>query len=114
MKRLIWLALFCLAAIGSLCAVRVILGMGANARAAPPTAIVPDPTPPLAKGDRLPLRLPELSLPRTPVETTKIAPVERSDRSTAPAVEGSEVAKEDVVMWHWHEGAKITRRRRAQ
>ena len=118
MKKLIWLAFFCLAAIGSLFAVRAILVIGPNARAAPHTAIVPtdfpDPASPLAKGDRLPSRLLDLALPRIPVETRKIAPVERSDRSAAPAIEGPEVAKEDVVMWHWHEGAKITRRRRAQ
>jgi hypothetical protein len=115
MKRLIWLALFCLAGICSLFAVRSVVGVGAVGRA-PPKAIaadLADLTPPLAKGDRLPSRFFDSALPKTAVETTKIVPIEPPEQSTSLRKQ-SEVSKEDVVMWHWHEGSKIIRRRRAQ
>jgi len=115
MKRLIWLALFCLAGICSLFAVRSVVDVGAVGRAAPKAiaADLEDLAPALAKGDRLPSRLFDNALPQTAVETTKIVPIEPPKQSTALRKQ-SELSKEDVVMWHWHEGSKIIHRRRAQ
>lgn len=91
------------------------MGVGAAGRAAPKAvaADLADLTPPLAKGDRLPSRLFDNALPKTAVETTKIVPVEPPVQSTALRKQ-SEISKEDVVVWHWHEGSKIIRRRRVQ
>jgi hypothetical protein len=105
MQRLIWLALFCLAGIGGLFAVRSVVAVSAINRATP-EAIAADPTDvatPLPKGDRLPSQFFDRALPQTAVE---IVPTE--------APKQSEVSKDDVVSWHWHEGSKVVRRRRSQ
>jgi hypothetical protein len=115
MKRLIWLALFFHSGICSLFVIRSVVGVGAVGRAAPKAvaADLADLTPPLAKGDRLPSRLFDSALPKVAVETTKIVPIEPPEQSTTLRKQ-SEVSKEDVVIWHWHEGSKIIRRHRAQ
>ena len=109
MPRLIWLALFCLAGIGGLFAIRSVVAVSAINRVSP-KAIAADvtdvATPPLAKGDRLPSQFFNRALPKSAVETVKIVPTEPPKQS--------EVLKDDVVSWHWHEGSKVVRRRRPQ
>jgi hypothetical protein len=108
MQRLVWLALFCLAGIGGLFAVRSAVGVTQVGKAAPQAiaADVSDPSIPLAKGDRLPSRSFDSILPKTSVATVKIVPFESPRRP--------EASNDDVVSWHWHEGSKVIRRRRAQ
>ena len=108
MQRMVWLALFCLAAVAGLVVVRsVVLGSSAISGALPVAvaAAVEDIAAPLAKGDRLPSRFFDPDLSRTPVETRKIIPSEPQKKS--------ESSKEDIVGWHWHEGSKIVRRRKS-
>ena len=79
MPRLIWLALFCLAGIGGLFAVRSVVAVS-TINLVSPKAIAADvtdvATPPLAKGDRLPSQFFDGASPKTAVETVKIVPTE--------------------------------------
>jgi hypothetical protein len=106
MKRLLWLALFCLLGIGALFAARTVAGMTAASRAAP-KAVVSDmtdiETPPLAKSDRLPSRVIENALPKMAIDTIKITPTQAPQQSETP--------KDEIVSWHWHQGGKIVRHR---
>jgi hypothetical protein len=69
--------------------------------------------PPLAKSDRLPSRFFDRALPKTTVQTAKIAPAD-VPKEPETALKLPEASKDDVVSWHWHEGAKVVRRRRSQ
>jgi len=108
MKTLILLVVLCLAGIGGLFAIRFVVGVTAVVHASPEPA-APDATDlatPLPKGDRLPSQVFDGAVPKAPVETVKIVPTE--------APRQSEASKDDVVSWHWREGSKVVRRRRAQ
>jgi hypothetical protein len=113
MHRLTWLAIFCLAGIGGLFAVRSAVGVTAVGRA--PAAITADvtesSTSALAKGDRLPSRFFDSALPNSAVETIRIVPTEATKQESPKQ---STASKEEIVSWHWHEGSKVVRRRRAQ
>ena len=117
MQRLIWLALLCVVGIGGLFVIRSLMGASAVSHRVPevvaPEVIAPvvtDDAPALPKGDRLPSRFFDSAfdgaLPKPAVETLKIVPAE--------APKPPEAAKDDVISWHWHEGSKVVRRRRAQ
>jgi hypothetical protein len=108
MQRAVWLALFCLAGIGGLFSIRSVVGVSKVSRAPPEAASVEviDVATPLPKGDQLPSRFFDSTLPKPAVETVKVVPTE--------APKQPEAAKDDVVSWHWHEGSKVVRRRRAQ
>jgi len=108
MQRVIWLALLCFVGIGGLFVIRSLMGASAASRDAP-EVIAPDVTAaetPLPKGDRLPSRFFDGAPPKAAVETVKIVPPE--------APKPPEASRDDVVSWHWHEGSKVVRRRRAQ
>jgi hypothetical protein len=116
MQRLLWFALFCLVGIGGLFAARTVAGVtsgGSTAMKAVAADVTDAEKPPLAKGDRLPSRFFDHALPKTAVETVKIAPTDvPKEPETAP--KKPEASKDDVVSWHWHEGAKVVRRRQSQ
>jgi hypothetical protein len=116
MQRLLWLALFCLLGIGGLFAARTVGGVTPGARTAM-KAVTADVTDAeklsLVKGDRLPSQFFDRTLPKTTVETVKIAPTDVTKEPGA-ALKQPEASKDDVVSWHWHEGAKVVRRRRSQ
>jgi hypothetical protein len=113
MQRAVWLALFCLVGIGGLFSIRSVVGVSKVSRVTPEAASVDviDTATPLPKGDRLPSRFFDSALPKPAVETVKIVPAEAPKQSEVPRAETS---KDDVVSWHWHEGAKVVRRRRPQ
>jgi hypothetical protein len=108
-SRLIWFGLFSLIAIGSFASVRLIKGsdgVGPVLPAAIAAIDVTDAAPPLPKGDRLPSPFFDGPPREIPVAATKVVPIE-----TSPKMETS---NDDIVSWHWHEGSKVVRRRRAQ
>lgn len=107
MQRAVWLALFCLAGIGGLFSLRSVVGVSTIGRTTPQaaTADMIDVAAPLPKGDRLPSRFFDSTLPKPAIETVKIVPTETPKNSQA--------SKDDVVSWHWHEGSKVVRHRRA-
>jgi hypothetical protein len=118
MQKVVWLALFCAVGVGGLFVIRSPLGVSASSRGVPEVtaADVVDVATPLPKGDRLPSRFFDNPLPQPAVETVKIVPAEPS-KQEPPKQETpkrSEAARDDVVSWHWHEGSKVIRRRRAQ
>jgi hypothetical protein len=101
LRRLSWMVL-AVASVSSLIAAR---GYASKAPIAPEW-IAADTTelrPPLAKGDRLPFFFSDRAPPQIAVEPVAITPVE--------LVKGDE-AKDEIVGWPWHEGAKVIRRRR--
>jgi|SRR5581483_5516394 len=115
MSRVVWLALFCLAAIGGLAVIRSVVGSSSATRPMPAdmAADVSDAAPALPKGDRLPLRSfdkaappPDVITTNPAVATSAVAPVETAKRPEAKA-------KDDIVSWHWHQGSKIVRHRKA-
>lgn len=109
MLRLIWLALFCLAALGGLSVVRSVIGPGAAANPAPttPATNLADFNKPLAKGDRLGSHyMDNGALRQAGLDALKNA-VMSADSSKRDA------AADNVVSWQWHEGSKIVRRRRS-
>jgi len=109
MQRLVWLALFCLAAVVSLVVIRPIVVSSSPTRAAASSAAVAgnvqEVAAPLAKADRLPSRFLDNGLSKTPVETVRIIPSVPPKKSTS--------SKDDIVAWHWHEGMKVVRRRKS-
>jgi len=109
MQRLILLAVFCLAGISGLLAIRFAAGVTAGVHGTPEAiaADVTDAATPLPKGDRLPSRSFDEASSKTSVETVKIIPPEVPKQQ-------SEASKDNIVSWHWHEGSKVVRRRRAQ
>jgi hypothetical protein len=111
---MVWLALFCLAAIIGLAAVRSVVGSNAPSRTMPAAiaADVSDAATPLPKGDRLPSRFfdkPASASTRAPapinpaVAPIKAAPMEAPKQAKA---------NDDIVSWHWHQGSKVVRRRK--
>ncbi len=108
MQKVVWLVLLCFAGVGGLFVIRSLPGASAISRGAPEgiAADMTDLATPLPKGDRLPSRFFDSPLPKPTGETVKIVPTE--------APKQSEASKDDVVSWHWHEGSKVVRRRRAQ
>jgi hypothetical protein len=108
-SRLIWFALFGLAAIGALVSVRWINGSFVVhqtlplARAANTTT---DDAPALPKGDRLPSPFFDKIPSEKPVATVKAAPIEAPKKLESP--------NDDIVSWHWHQGSKIVRHRRVE
>jgi hypothetical protein len=109
MQRLLWLALFCLLGIGGLFAARTVAGVTPGGRTAVTADVTDAEKPLLAKGDRLPSPFFDRAVPKTTVETVKIIP-----KQPETALKQPEASKDDVVSWHWHEGAKVVRRRRSQ
>ena len=109
--RLVWLAVFCLAGIGGLFAVRSALGVSPILKYAPALVTVDpeDDGVPLVKGDRLPSRFIESAPPVTAIETVKIVPIEAPKQQSSGDIKQPEA--KDVVSWHWHEGGKVVRRR---
>jgi len=126
MQRLILLALLCLAGIVSLFAVRIAEVVN-TVKVVPATTISAEVrsqtiiankvdlvTPALTKkGNRLPSRLFDDTLSNTPIETVQVVPTELPRPSAQPAKQ-TEASKDEIVSWHWHEGSKVVRRRRAQ
>ena len=108
-SRLIWFALFSLAAVGGLAAVRLIVGSHGVDRTLPAAVAATgayDIALPLPKGDRLPSPLFDGAPREIPTVTMKVAPAENPQKP--------EAANDDIVSWHWHQGSKIVRRRKAQ
>ena len=108
-SRLIWFALFDLAAVAALASVRMIKGSHVVDRPLPSaktTAITSDDALALPKGDRLPSPFFDNAPREKPVATVKVAPIE--------APKKVETSSGDIVSWHWHQGSKIVRRRRAE
>jgi hypothetical protein len=108
MRRLLWLPVFCLIAIGGLFAVRGLRADVSELGNRPaPAALAADfsdlAEPALAKSDRLPINLVK---PYRPVSTTL------KEKTTVPVPAAQQVqTADDVVSWHWHEGSKVVRRR---
>ena len=78
-SRLVWLALFGLAAVGALASVRLIKGSHVVDRPLPPasaTATPSDDAPALPKGDRLPSPFFDNPPREKPVAAVKVAPLE--------------------------------------
>ena len=113
MQRLLWLALFCLLGIGGLFAARTVAGVTPGGRTAVTADVTDAEKLPLVKGDRLPSQFFDRTLPKTTVETVKIASTD-VPKEPETALKQPEASKDDVVSWHWHEGAKVVRRRRSQ
>jgi hypothetical protein len=110
MPRLVWLAIFCLAALGCLTVVRSIVRPGAAAGSAPSSlpADVLDIDTPSAKGDRLPSRSIDFNALRQ-------AGLDALKKAAAPTtISKPEAAADDVVSWHWREGSRVVRRRQSQ
>jgi hypothetical protein len=100
LRRLSWMVL-AVASVSNIIAAR---GYASKAPIAPEW-IAADTTelrPPLAKSDRLPFFFADRTPPQI-VEPVTITPVE--------IVKGDQ-ATDVIVSWPWHEGAKVTRRRR--
>jgi len=115
MQRQIFLALLCLAGIVGLFAMRTIVGLN-TLTAVPAKVISADATdlPALTKGDRLPSRFFDSALPKPPVETGWVDVTEPPKLSEEAPLKQSDASKDEIVSWHWHEGSKVVRRRRAQ
>jgi hypothetical protein len=115
MSRILWLALFCLAALGCLSVIRFTIGRGQAVSLPSVASEVVDMGKTLSKGDRLPFQA-------TPRENFEPGFVEIDKRreagllalkaAAAAALLTNESAADDVVSWHWREGAKIVRKRR--
>ena len=113
--RLIWFTLFGLAAVAALASVRLIKGWHVVDRPLPSakaTAIPSDDAPALPKGDRLPSPFFDNAPREKPVATVKVDPIEAPRKIEAP--KKVESSSGDIVSWHWHQGSKIVRRRRAE
>ena len=104
--RLIWFALFSLAAVAGLATVRSIVGPYVVDRGLPAAVAATDTALPLSKGDRLPSAFFDGAPREIPVVAVKVAPIDNSQKP--------EATNNDIVSWHWHQGTKIVRRRRAQ
>jgi hypothetical protein len=106
MFRMIWLTLFCLAAVGCLTVVRWIATPAVSARPSP-VAVVSDGTPAAAKGDRLPPHVDNGTLRQAGLDALKKA-------AALSASSKRESTSDDVVSWHWREGSKVVRQRQSQ
>ena len=111
MPRLVWLALFCLAALGCLTVVRSLFWPGIASPVPPALASASDfldLDEPLAKGDRLPSHsIDDNALRQVGLDALKKA-------AAATIIPSPEAATDNVVSWHWREGSKIVRRRQSQ
>jgi hypothetical protein len=105
MFRMIWLTLFCLAAVGCLTVLRWVMSPAVSARP-PPAAVASDNTP-LAKGDRFPSQVDNGALRLAGLVALKKA-------AALSAISTPKTATDDVVSWHWREGSKVVRRRHSQ
>jgi hypothetical protein len=107
-SRPIWFALLSLAAVGGLATVRSIVGSHVVRRTLTAAVAATDArdTLPLPKSDRLPSPFFDGAPREIPVVAVKVAPIEKSQKP--------EATNDDIVSWHWHQGTKIVRRRRAQ
>jgi hypothetical protein len=76
------------------------------------TAITSDDAPALPKGDRLPSPFFDNAPREKPAAAVKVAPIEAPRKIEAP--KKPESSSEDIVSWHWHQGSKVVRRRRAE
>jgi hypothetical protein len=106
-SRLIWFALVSLAAVGCIAAFRWIVGSHVVDRTLPAAVAATgasDTALPLPKGDLLPS--PFFAPREIPVATVKVAPTENTQELKA--------TNDEIVNWHWHQGSKVVRRRRAQ
>jgi hypothetical protein len=125
MPRTLWLALICVTLVSALFVLRMTI-IGASIAPARPvpyqTDVVPSPaqndTPPLAKGDRLPLLLYDSSrsAETDPMEVVPPPPEQPPITSPAPVISKRAVFSnpvletKEVTSWHWHTGAKIAKR----
>src|SRR5581483_5014207 len=138
MPRLVWLALFCLAALGCFTVVRSIVRPGVAAAPVPTSLVSADTDTPLAKGDRLPsvvLRQVGFEGGRLSYDILRQVGLDALKRSAAPTVPEPAVPDtvsepksaaaptvtpkaappvDEVVSWHWREGSKVVRRRQSQ
>ena len=106
-SRIIWFALFSLAAVGGLATVRSVVGSNVVDRTLPAAVAATgasDTALPLPKGDRLPSPFFNGAPREIPVVTVKVAPTENPQKL--------EATNDEIVSWHWHQGSKIVRRRR--
>jgi hypothetical protein len=137
MARTVWVALICLITVSVLFAVRTgivgrAIAMGTASLADVESAPAIHQEPPLAKADRLPLHQLPAATPETvasppeavvsPPETASppeaaTSPVEVAStpapekiRPPTASVRESKKESHEVSSWHWHAGAKITKR----
>jgi hypothetical protein len=115
---MVWIAVFCLAALGCFTVIRSIVRPGVAA--APASLASDDIDTPLAKGDRFPLIDSDIlrqagldALKRSAVPTNVPEPKAAADNVVIAAPKAAPAADE-VVSWHWREGSKVVRRRQSQ
>jgi hypothetical protein len=115
MLRMVWLALFCLAAIGGLAVIRSVVGSSSATRPMPAaiSADFSDAAPPLPKGDRLPSRFFDKPVPTSTPAVATINPTVATTKVDPPETPKQAKANDDIVSWHWHQGSKIVRRRKS-
>jgi hypothetical protein len=112
MRRLWWLSAFCLVAIDGLFAMRGLRAdVSAPGNRSAPAALAADfsdlAEPALAKSDRLPINSVKIDRPASTLKEEPVKPVRAAPVSAAQQAQ----AADDIVSWHWHEGAKVVRRR---
>lgn len=122
MPRILWLAFFCFAALGCLSAIRLTIGRGQAVSVPSRASDVADVGKVFPKADRLPLRSdarerlrddfaeidPRYQAGIVALKKAAAAPVLKPDGAANPKPrEGAD----DVISWHWREGAKIIRKR---
>jgi hypothetical protein len=115
MLRTVWLAIFCLAAIGGVAVIRSIVGSSSASRALPAaiSADISEDTPALPKGDRLPSRFFDRTVPASTPAVATINPAVVPIKAAPAEAPKQPPAKDDIVSWHWHQGSKIVRRRKS-
>lgn len=107
LMRTVWFALACLT---GLAGASVAMSLSRQTRVEPSVAPkqqltdvdnISSTEPPAPKGDRLD----RIAAPATiPVQTVKVVPQEAREQAQTPA-------KPEVTSWHWHEGAKVVKRK---
>ena len=102
---MIWLTLFCLAAVGCLTVVRWIMTPAVSSRPSPMLTVVSEGKTAATKGDRLPSsHVDDGALRQAGLDALKNA-------VALSAISKRKSSSDDVVSWHWREGSKVVRRR---
>jgi hypothetical protein len=120
MSRILWLALFCFASLGFLSMIKFTVGRGQAVGLPSLASDVVDAGKASAKGDRLPLQtnvarpLENFTDDLIEINARHQAGLLALKKAAAATASGlkPDGATDEVISWHWREGAKIVRKRR--
>jgi len=117
MPRIVWIAVFCLAAFDCFTVIRSIVRPGVAAAPAPAALASDDTDTPLAKGDRRPLidtdvlRQAGLDALERPAALTVPEAKAAADNVVTTVTPKAAPAADEVVSWHWRRQVRANRRR---